>query len=160
MLKWGRKGFGPGEFGGNPHPKAFFAGPTFLALDRQGNLFTTEAPLGRVQKFTSAGLHLLAFGGLEDEPGKFGGYFTAFEQKNMRGPTGMCLDSQGRLWINSIGGRVQRFSDQGEYQLTFGKEGTNPGEFYAPHGLAIDSRGCLYIVDSYNHRIQKFDVAQ
>jgi tripartite motif-containing protein 71 len=160
LNKWGRQGFQAGEFGGNPHPKAFFAGPTFLALDRQGNLFTTEAPLGRVQKFTSAGAHLLSFGDNDVAPGKFGGYFTAFGKENLRGPTGMCFDSQGRLWINSIGGRIQQFSDQGEYLLGFGNEGTRPGQFYAPHGLAIDSHGCLYVVDAFNHRIQKFEVAR
>lgn len=158
LTKWGHKGFKPGEFGGDPHPKAFFAGPTFLACDKQGNLFTTEAPLGRVQKFTSAGESLGAWGDNELAPGKFGGYFTAFEQRNMQGPTGICFDSAGRLWVNSIGGRIQQFSDKGEYISGFGAEGTDPGEFYAPHGLAIDSHGCLYIVDAYNHRIQKFAV--
>jgi DNA-binding beta-propeller fold protein YncE len=59
LTTWGRKGFEPGEFGGNPHPKAFFAGPTFLACDRQGNIYTTEAPLCRVQKFTPDGSFLL-----------------------------------------------------------------------------------------------------
>jgi tripartite motif-containing protein 71 len=160
LTKWGAKGFKSGEFGGNPHPKAFFAGPTFLALDRQGNLFTTEAPLGRVQKFTSAGAHLLSFGDNEVAPGKFGGYFTAFGIENMRGPMGMCFDAQGRLWVNSIGGRIQRFSDQGDYLSSFGEEGTGPGQFYAPHGLAIDSRGCLYVVDAFNHRIQKFEMTR
>jgi sugar lactone lactonase YvrE len=77
----------------------------------------------------------------------------------MRGPTGICFDAQGRLWVNSIGGRIQQFSDTGDYLSGFGEEGAKPGQFYAPHGLAIDSRGCLYIVDAFNHRIQKFDVA-
>jgi hypothetical protein len=35
-----------------------------------------------------------------------------------------------------------------------------PGQFLAPHGLAVDSRGHLYVVDEYNHRIQKFDVGE
>jgi DNA-binding beta-propeller fold protein YncE len=161
VTKWGQKSFKPGEFGGNPYPKAFFAGPTFLAFDREGNLFTTEAPLGRVQKFTPDGKFLLVFGDNEVAPGKFGGYFTAFGKDIMRGPMGMCLDSSGNLWINSIGGRIQQFSDQGQYLgLGFGEEGTKPGQFYAPHGLAIDSRGCLYVVDAFNHRIQKFAVAR
>ena len=160
LTKWGRQGFDPGEFGGNPHPKAFFAGPTFLACDREGNVYTTEAPLCRVQKFTPEGKFLLAWGSTDVGPGKFGDYFTAFEQKNMRGPTGLCFDAQGRLWVNAIGGRIQQFSDKGEYLSGFGEEGTKPGQFYAPHGLAIDSRGCLYIVDAFNHRIQKFDVGR
>src|SRR5207342_1347389 len=87
LTKWGRKGFEPGQFGGNPHPKAFFAGPTFLALDPAGNLFTTEAPLGRIQKFSPEGKLLLSWGNNEEVPGQFGGWFTAFGPKNMRGPT-------------------------------------------------------------------------
>ena len=159
LTKWGRKGFEPGEFGGNPHPKAFFAGPTFLAVDPQGNVFTTEAPLGRLQKFTAAGKFLNTWGDNEVAPGKFGGFFTAFEPKNMRGPTGICFDAQGRLWVNAIGGRIQRFTADGVYQIGFGEEGTKPGQFYAPHGVALDSHGCLYIVDAFNHRIQKFAAA-
>jgi sugar lactone lactonase YvrE len=70
----------------------------------------------------------------------------------------MCFDAQGRLWINSIGGRIQQFSDKGEYlSVGFGEEGTQSGQFYAPHGLAIDSHGCLYVVDAFNHRVQKFE---
>ena len=156
LTKWGRVGFASGEFGGNPHPKAFFAGPTFLALDRAGNLYTTEAPLCRVQKFTAAGNHLQSWGDNEDSPGHFGGYFTAFGINNMRGPTGLAFNAQGRLWANSIGGRIQQFTDEGKYLTGFGEEGTRLGQFYAPHGLAIDSQGNLYVVDAYNHRIQKF----
>lgn len=158
LMTWGRKGFQPGEFGGNPHPKAFFAGPTFLALDGEGNLYTTEAPLCRIQKFNSAGKHLAAWGSSDAKPGGFGGYFTAFEKQNMRGPTGICFDAKGRVWINAIGGRIQQFTAVGEYLAGFGEEGTDPGKFYAPHGLAIDSHGFLYIVDAFNHRIQKFAV--
>lgn len=113
-----------------------------------------------MQKFNPEGSHLLTFGDNEDAPGKFGGYFTAFGKDVLRGPTGMCFDAQGRLWVNSIGGRIQQFSDTGKYLSGFGAEGTKPGEFYVPHGLAIDRRGSLYIVDSYNHRIQKFDVVR
>lgn len=158
LTKWGRKGFEPGEFGGNPHPKAFFAGPTFLAIDPAGNLFTTEAPLGRIQKFSPDGKPLLHWGNNEEVPGQFGGWFTAFGPKNMRGPTGLCFDAEGRLWAASIGGRIQQFTDQGKYLGGFGSEGTKPGQFQAPHGLAIDSHGSLYIVDAFNHRVQKFEV--
>jgi len=137
-------------------PKAFFAGPTFLARDKDGNIFTTEAPLGRVQQFTADGVFLNVWGDNEDRPGKFGGYFTAFHKYNMIGPTGICFDAQGRLWVNTIGGRVQQFTAEGQYLTSFGGEGVEAGKFYAPHGLAIDSHGCLYVVDSFNHRVQKF----
>jgi len=158
LSQWGRKGFERGEFGGDPHPKAFFAGPTFLACDKDGNVFTTEAILCRVQKFSSTGESLLAWGDSGTGPGKLGDKFTAFGQSAMRGPTGICFDSKGRLWTNAIGGRIQQFTAKGEYRVGFGEEGTKPGQFYAPHGLAIDNHGALFIVDSFNHRIQKFAV--
>jgi DNA-binding beta-propeller fold protein YncE len=158
LTKWGKKGFATGEFGGNPHPKAFFAGPTFVVCDREGNVYTTEAPLGRVQKFTRDGRFLLSLADSKGSSDKFGGNSKAF--RSMRGPTGMCFDAQGRLWINAICGRLQQFSSKGTLLVRFGEEGTKSGQFRAPHGLAIDSHGCLYVVDSYNHRIQKFAVRQ
>lgn len=160
LTKWGKKGFKSGEFGGDPHPKAFFAGPTFVACDSAGNVYTTEAILCRVQQFTADGKFLAAWGSAEAKPGGFGDYFTAFERQVMRGPTGLCFDARGRLWVNSIGGRVQRFTASGEYLTGFGAEGADPGRFYAPHGLAIDRHGHLFVVDSFNHRIQKFDVGE
>ena len=42
----------------------------------------------------------------------------------MRGPTGLCFDAQGRLWANAIGGRIQQFTESGEFLMGFGEEGT------------------------------------
>jgi DNA-binding beta-propeller fold protein YncE len=37
----------------------------------------------------------------------------------------------------------------------WGNEGSDPGEFNEPRGLAVDSQGNIYVVDSKNHRVQK-----
>ena len=37
-------------------------------------------------------------------------------------------------------------------------EGKEPGHFRTPHALALDSRGCLYVADVMNSRVQKFAV--
>ena len=75
----------------------------------------------------------------------------------MRGPVGICLDAGGKVWVSAVNGRVQQYTADGEYLRGLDAEpGSEPGEFMAPHGVAVDGRGELFVVDSYNHRVQKF----
>ena len=37
-----------------------------------------------------------------------------------------------------------------------GKPGSGPGQFNEPAGIALDSKGNLYVADIVNHRVQKF----
>ncbi len=157
LAAWGKYGTKPCEFGGNTNVRSRAGGPDFVAIDSQGNVFTTEAMDGRVQKFTPDGKFLFAFGDLKDRPGSFGREFKPMQ--SMHGPIAICCDRKDRLWISTAGGRVQQFTSDGRFLRSFGEQqGTEPGQFFAPHGVALDSRGDLYVVDAYNHRIQKFDV--
>jgi DNA-binding beta-propeller fold protein YncE len=38
----------------------------------------------------------------------------------------------------------------------WGSEGTGEGQFIEDHGIAVDSSGNVYVVDTRNNRIQKF----
>ncbi|MFN0056021.1 MAG: hypothetical protein ACKV0T_28075 [Planctomycetales bacterium] len=60
--------------------------------------------------------------------------------------------------VTSTNHRVQQFAADGTYLRGLGGEGTEPGEFKTPHGLALDSEGRLYVADSRNSRIQKIEV--
>ena len=42
------------------------------------------------------------------------------------------------------------------FSLAWGTLGTGNGEFQTPNGVAFDSAGNVYVVDTNNHRIQKF----
>jgi sugar lactone lactonase YvrE len=44
-----------------------------------------------------------------------------------------------------------------EGRFTLGERGSGPGRFIKPAGLAVDNDGNLYVADSGNHRVQKFD---
>lgn len=41
--------------------------------------------------------------------------------------------------------------------LSWGGNGTSPGLFATPNHVAVDVLGDVYVVDQFNHRIQKFD---
>lgn len=159
LFQWGRYGTSQGEFGGDINPKSRVGGPQFVAIDSTGHIYTTEGSVCRVQKFTPDGKFLLAWGDSEDKPGSFGGDFQLIKGK-IRGPIAICIDKKDRVWVSAVCGRVQRFTNDGKYLDGFGYEqGSEPGQFLAPHGLAIDSIGDLYVVDAYNHRVQKFAIS-
>ena len=45
------------------------------------------------------------------------------------------------------------------YLIQWGSNGPGNGQFRQPHGVSIDASGNVYVADTNNHRIQKFDGA-
>jgi sugar lactone lactonase YvrE len=155
--KWGEHGSEPGQFGGGEPAGGRFAGPQFVAFDRAGNVYTTDAALDRVQKFTPDGNLLAFWGSGSAEPGGFGPPTVNKDgTPGPGGPIGLCVDRHDRVWVSATNNRVQQFTGAGDYLCGLGGEGTEPGRFHLPHGVALDSRGCLYVADTMNARIQKF----
>ena len=155
--KWGEYGSQPGQFGGEEPAGSRFAGPHFLALDSQRRLYTTEGVAGRVQQLSADGRPLLAWGDKGDEPGGFGAYATGFSKQTF-GPIGLFVDRRDRVWVSSLNDRVQAFTPEGKFLFGIGGTGEEPGRFRKPHGIAMDSRGFLYVADAGNQRIQKFEL--
>ncbi|MBU0569122.1 PEGA domain-containing protein, partial [bacterium] len=48
-------------------------------------------------------------------------------------------------------------NSNGSFTAKWGSYGTGDGQFRYPHGVAVDAGGNLYVADTNNHRIQKFD---
>lgn len=153
--KWGEYGTAAGQFDGIENVKNRTGGPNFVAVDKEGSVFTTEARPGRIQKFTGDGKPLFAFGNNTTDPGGFGG-----RPKNLPGPIAILVDPNDRLWISSTNNRVQLFSSAGKYLGGFESltPGSEVGQFHTPHGVVLDSKGNLFVVDTQNHRIQRFSV--
>jgi Resolvase, N terminal domain/NHL repeat len=60
----------------------------------------------------------------------------------------------GSISVSDSGNnRIQEFSTNGTFIASFGSSGSAVGQFNSPEGLAYDSAGTLYIVDSGNDRI-------
>ncbi len=43
------------------------------------------------------------------------------------------------------------------FVLAFGEKGEQPGQFMLPGGIAADANGSIYVADTGNNRLQKFD---
>ena len=44
-----------------------------------------------------------------------------------------------------------------DYVKAVGKAGSRPGELRSPVGVAVDANGTLFVADTGNHRMQRFD---
>ena len=157
--QWGSLGKEPGQFGGDQPAGGRFAGPQFVAFDRDGNVYTTDAALDRVQKFTPEGKFLGFWGSESADPGGFGPPpLSKNGTPSMGGPISIGVDCHRRVWVSSTNNRVQQFTDDGKYLRGIGGAGSEPGQFYLPHGIVLDRHGCLYVADTMNARIQKFAI--
>jgi sugar lactone lactonase YvrE len=157
LAKFGAHGAEPGQFGGPDNAGSRFAGPHFLTQDSKGRLYTTEGILGRVQQLSPEGKPLAAWGDKGKQPGGFGEH--AFPGTKMSfGPIGVMVDRHDRVWVSSLNDRVQAFTPEGKYLFGISTSGREPGQLARPHGMAMDSKGYLYVADAGNQHIQKFEV--
>ncbi len=79
-------------------------------------------------------------------------------------PTGLAVDPSGNLYvIDAANRRIQKLDGDGNFLLMWGSEGSGDGQFYFVKyqiaGVAVDSAGNVYVTDSGNYRVQKFDSA-
>src|SRR6476659_9257097 len=96
-------------------------------------------------------------------------------------PRGIVVDGAGNVYVaDRYNYRIQKFDSNGTFERTWGKgvnmttpgnlctaasgntcqigtSGGGAGEFNAPKGVAIGLGGSVYVADTDNHRIQKFD---
>jgi DNA-binding beta-propeller fold protein YncE len=139
IQSWGEPGSGPGQF----HV------PHGIAVDHDGTVFVADRENRRLQLFTAEGVY-------------------RSEWNDVARPCQVFID-QKRGWIyvaelgfhagrwpgtgeaasEDPGGRLSIFDRSGRLLTRWGG-GTNPcapGDFFAPHGLWVDSRGDLYVTE-------------
>lgn len=136
--RFGVRGEGPGQFNFPTHA-------TFAA----GHLYVTDALNFRVQIFDAALQFERAFGGLGDGPG------------DLPRPKGLAVDARGVVWVvEGAFDVVQGFDARGELVAIVGEAGTHAGQFWLPAGAAIDPQGRLFVADTWNGRVQVFELGE
>ncbi|MCS7060664.1 MAG: TIGR03663 family protein [Anaerolineae bacterium] len=78
----------------------------------------------------------------------------------LQAPTGIAVAAnRDRLVIDRKANRLFRLNADNVVQSAQGGLGIGDGRFNDAWGLAIDRDGSIYVADTFNHRIQKFDAA-
>jgi sugar lactone lactonase YvrE len=141
-----------------------FTFPHGFHIDRGGNVWVTDARAAngkghQVFKFAPDGKLLMTLG----KAGVAGDGPDTFNEPTdvVTAPNGDIFVTEGHIdaTTGKVPGnnRVVKLSKDGKFIKAFGKPGAGPGEFNAPHTIAIDSRGRLFVGDRNNNRIQIFD---
>lgn len=97
---------------------------------------------------------------------KFGPYEGGWRDGEFHNPEGLASDSKGNIYVDDeTNHRVQKLDPEGKMLWKTGavgpdgrpRSGTAPGQFMMHRGVTTDNDDNLYIADSWNHRVQKFD---
>jgi DNA-binding beta-propeller fold protein YncE len=81
------------------------------------------------------------------------------EQETFYRPTDVAFGLHGEVYVSDGYGnsRIVKYDKDGKFIKTWGKKGSEPGEFSTPHSVATDANGNVYVADVNNSRIQIFD---
>jgi sugar lactone lactonase YvrE len=139
---------------------ALLRNPLGIAMESVGNLYITDLIDQRIRKINSTGYVSTIAGS-----GVIGSANGQGLSASFRYPNGIAVDSVGNLYIVDWGNnRIRKINSTGYVSTIAGSGdiGSADGQglsasFQFPFGIAVDSFGNLYIVDSYNHRIRKIN---
>jgi len=72
---------------------------------------------------------------------------------------GLSVDPTGKIYVSTRDSHIRIYSRDGSLLGSFGRTGTEIGEFNSPAGLWIDGSNRLYVADTNNGRVQVFQVS-
>jgi DNA-binding beta-propeller fold protein YncE len=130
-----------------------------LRVDPAGNLWATDVGAHVVYKLDRQGKVLLTLG----TKGEAGEWNESTVSHKLNQPTDIAIAPNGDVFISeghtpgaAGDARVLKFDKNGRYLTQWGGKGSDPGKFQVAHGLVLDRRGQLWVMDRENQRIQVF----
>jgi tripartite motif-containing protein 71 len=141
LAQWGTLGSGPGQFNV----------PVGIAVDQEGDVYVADVANHRVQKLSALGKPLTQWHSVG----------TGVGEDNTEIGYDLALDTSGNVYVSEPhpfgpgSDRIQEFSPTGAPLAQWGGSGAGPGQFNNPTGLAVDTIGNVFVVDSGNNRIEE-----
>ncbi|MDM8540116.1 C13 family peptidase [Desulfococcaceae bacterium HSG9] len=138
--------------------------PAGVALDIQGNIYVLDK-VNRVQKFSSQGESVdweLESRPADTETACEDDLFCGAAESHFTEPQGLAVNRDGVIYVADSGNnRIQKFGADGKFidvwQSYSRKHGINTADFHSPQGVAIAADDSVYVADTANHRIRKFN---
>jgi sugar lactone lactonase YvrE len=140
LFSWGEPGDGPGQF-------HLVHG---IAIDRQGTVYVADRENSRIQLFTPDGQYITQWADVA-RPCQVFIHGDKGEEDVYVAEVGF----RAGMWpgtsapADAPGGRLSVFDRQGKLKARWGG-GLNPcapGDFFAPHGICVDSHGDVYVAE-------------
>ena len=129
-----------------------FSRPKNLAILPNGNLVVADSGNHRIRIIDQAGAVINEFGSFGAQPGQF------------NEPWGLVTAQDGTIYVaDTWNHRIQHLDQEGNVlhvwgtHIDTGGELIGEGQFWGPRDLAIDQEDNIYVTDTGNKRIQKFD---
>ncbi|HDS09608.1 MAG TPA: hypothetical protein ENN73_05210 [Firmicutes bacterium] len=118
--------------------------PSGITVSPRGEIFVADTYNNRIIQIDLSGRLLWSFG----------------DTKNSKGmlfrPRDIVVDKIGNIYVTDDTNQVKKISVKKGIIKTFGGDGTDPGKFNKPKGIAIWNDIFLVVCDSLNGRIQFF----
>ena len=117
-----------------------FSKPIDMAVDSEKNIYITSFYSGKLVKLSPNGEGLSIF-----DKGAGTRFYGVACGKDM-----ICVSDYKDDTVHILDKNLN-------FIKSFGSTGNNTGEFRGPKGLGLDKDANIYVIDSGNHRVQKFD---
>jgi DNA-binding beta-propeller fold protein YncE len=136
-----------------------------VKVDKEDNIWVADKGSDIVIKFNPEGRVLMVFGCKQEASDEKTG---PLPHPNpplppvdgmFRQVTDMAWDKAGNAYISDgyINSRIAKVDKNGNWLMSWGEPGNQPGQFSTPHSIAVDAEDRIYVADRGNRRIQVFD---